>query len=362
MAVEDNGSLFPEIRRVGKLSNEGIFIFNAAEERFVFLNASMSRIFEIDKKLLMDEPHVALRPIPEEDLDYLRLRFSELLSNGSIEDVQLRIKFNNIDKSLSVNAYVASDKLHVIGFVKNVTNSKQYEEYLSNYGARKDALLDMVAQNLSTPLNLSKFTVDLIEKAVREKKYHKLNAHIKLMREVTSESITVIDKFLQEEHLESPMVDPRITRFDLVAKIMIVLEKLKEAHPDKQFRVDADAKQVFVQTDDLKFFQIVHNLLSNAIKFTRPNGVIETIVKTFHSTVQIIVKDDGVGIPRDIQPYIFEKYTRAARPGLKGEISNGIGLYVIKQLTDLLGGEITFESEENAGTKFTLALPRETGG
>lgn len=361
MAFENNGSLFPEIRRVGRLSNEGIFIFRIADRRFVFLNASLSRILEIDKKLLIEEPDIALRTVPEEDRDYLRLRFTEMLNHGSVEDVQVRIRPSNVAKTLSVNGYMASDKLHVIGFVKDISITRQYEEYLVNYGARKDAILDMVAQNLSTPLNLSKFTVDLIEKAVKEQKYHKLNSHIRLMREVTSESITVIDKLLQDEHLASPAVDAKMTRFDLISKILVVLGKLKEAHADKQFKVTTDVKHIFVETDDIKFFQIVHNLLSNAIKFTRSNGVIETIVKTFESSVQIIVKDNGVGIPNELQHFIFEKDTRAARPGLKDEISNGIGLYVVKQLAEMLGGDITFRSKEGEGTEFTLTLPREAG-
>ena len=112
----------------------------------------------------------------------------------------------------------------------------------------------MVSQNLTTPLNLSRFTLDLIEKAVQEKKYNKLDAHIKIMREVTSECIRIIDKFLQEEHLESPNVKAKVNRFDAIAKIRIVSEKLKEANPDKHFRITAESKHVFINADATKFF------------------------------------------------------------------------------------------------------------
>ena len=82
-------------------------------------------------------------------------------------------------------------------------------------------------------------------------------------------------------------------------------------------------------------------------------------VREEKSKVQVIVEDDGVGIPDDIKPYVFDKKTRAARPGLKGEISNGIGLYVVKQLVQQLNGTISFISKENEGTRFTLELPRD---
>lgn len=358
MASENKDSSFQEIKRLGKISNDGVFIFNIAEKRFVFLNRPMVRILEIDKKLLLEESEVVLHAVPVEEMEYLELRFTELLDLGAVEDVQIRLRLSKVQKYLSCSAYVASDKKSIIGFLRDVTTARQHEEYLVNYGARKDALLDMIAQNLSTPLNLSKFTVDLIEKAIKEKKYHKLNAHIRLMREVTSESIKVIDKLLQEEHLASPRLNPKVSRFDIISKIMIVVEKIKETNPDRQYRLDTDVKHLFIETDDLKFFQIIHNLLSNSIKFSKPSGIIQVVVRNHKTKVDIMVKDEGIGIPADLQPFIFEKNTRAARPGLNGEISNGIGLYVVKQLTNMLKGKIHFESEENKGTSFFLELPK----
>ena len=246
----------------------------------------------------------------------------------------------------------------MVGFVKDISKPKEHEEYLINYGARKDTLLDMVSQNLSTPLNLSIFTIDLIEKAVREKKYHKLDAHLSLMRETTSESIQMIDKFLQQEHLESPKIHAKTNRFDVIGKLVIILEKLKEAHPDKQFRLKTEEKHMFINADELKFFQIAHNVLSNSVKFTKKNGVIETTVKGYAKKIDITIKDDGIGIPEELKPFVFEKQSRASRPGLNGEISNGIGLYIVKKLTTMLGGTVTFESKENKGTKFVLEFPR----
>lgn len=356
--MEINDASFREIKRMGELSSSGVFVFHVEKTRFLFINTAIVRILEFEKSLLIDEPEIVLHSIPPHDIDYLKLRFAELLSDGSVEDVQIRIIQNNVEKVLLCNAYLSRDNTAIIGFVKDVTNAKKHEEYLSNFGARKDAILDMVAQNLSTPLNLSKFTVDLIEKALKEKKYHKLNAHVRLMREVTAESIKVIDKFLQEEHLESPNVNVESKRFDIIAKIFIVVEKLKESHPDKQFKFKSEEKHLFIEADDLKFFQVIHNLLSNAIKFTGPNGLIEITIKEPKGKVQIIIKDDGIGIPDDLKPYVFEKHSSAGRPGLRGEISNGIGLFVVKRLTEMMNGRISFESKVDKGTKFTLELPR----
>ena len=254
MAVDDKGVAFDEIKRIGKLSKHGVFIYHIGDKRLLYANDAFVKIVALDRKLVMEEPGMIGHYLPPADMDYLSLRYADILKKGSIEDVQVRFVQNNSEKIFLCNAYLGSNNSNIIGFIKDISRLRQNEDYLINFGARKDAILDMVSQNLTTPLNLSRFTLDLIEKAVQEKKYNKLDAHIKIMREVTSECIRIIDKFLQEEHLESPNVKAKVNRFDAIAKIRIVSEKLKEANPDKHFRITAESKHVFINADATKFF------------------------------------------------------------------------------------------------------------
>jgi two-component system, OmpR family, sensor histidine kinase VicK len=356
--TESKDSVFSDIERIGKLSKDGVFVYHIARDQFTYINRSLVKIIEISKKVLMDDPKLILTFLVGEDQEYVKSKFHELLQNDYLEDAQVRLVQNKVGKVLSFNCYLSADRSGIIGFVRDITKPKEHEDYLINFGAKKDSILDMVSQNLSTPLNLSKFTVDLIDKAVKEKKYDKLNSHIKLMREVTSECIRIIGDFMKEEHLESPGVHTKANRFDLMAKVRIVLDQLKQAAPEKRMKLKTDVNHLFITGDDVKYFQILHNILSNSMKFTKPNGNIEVTVKTYKNKFEIVIKDDGVGIPADLQPFIFEKETRAARPGLKGEPSNGIGLYIVHELTGLLGGSISFESNEKKGTKFTLEFPK----
>jgi len=356
MATEKD-RLFPDIKRIGKVSSDGIFIYDHSAGQFLYVNQSLVNILEINRELLTAEPDLILNAIPRLDHEYLRIRFNELLEKESCEDVQIRIAANKIEKTLLLNAYLAGDSC-VIAFVKDITKAKHHEDYLINFGARKDAILDMVSQNLSAPLNLSNFTIDLIEKAIREGKYYKLDAHIKLMREVTADCIRIIDEFLQEEHLQSPNVQLKVNRFDIVGKTAIVIDKLKVTNREKQFRIKTAFSHMVIAGDDLKYFQVVHNLLSNAIKFTPPNGVIEVALEDKEDSIEVRIKDNGIGIPEELKPFLFERKSRAGRPGLRGEISNGIGLYVVKELVTMMHGEIAVESREKVGTTFTFSLPK----
>jgi two-component system sensor histidine kinase VicK len=358
MALETKNIPLRLVQRIGKLSSDGVFVYDLGRNQLMYLNSSLVRIVEITKKLLIEEPALILKTVIKEDQDYIMMRLSELLEKEILEDIQIRLGQNKHQKIVSCNCYLTADRNYVIGFVKDITKLKEHEDFLIDFGARKDALLDMVSQRLSTPLNLSKFTVDLFQKAVEEKKYDKLNTHIKLMREVTSDCIQFISDFMKEEHMESPDIHPKSNRFDAISKILVVLEKIKQSNTGKKFKFQTPANHLFINGDDVKFFQIIHNVLSNAVKFTKPNGEIETNIKNHKDKIEIVISDNGIGIPEKLQPYIFEKNTRAARPGLKGEKSNGIGLYVCKKLAELMGGRIGFESQENKGSKFVMEFPK----
>jgi len=359
MANTESNNNYETIRAIGDLSGNGIFVYDLHRKKFHFFNRPFAEHLGLRPEQLHDDPSVVIRQLPEADKKYIEERFASLLKVGVVEDMQFNLRLDSRVSTLVCDAYVERERNVVVGLVRETSAGRAHEDYLIDFGARKDALLDMVAQNLSTPLNLSKFTIDLIDRAVKEKKYHKLNAHVKLIREVTSECIRIIDRFLQEEHLESRDVAVKKYRFDVMSKIAVVLERLREPNPDKHFTVKASAESVYINSDALKFFQIIHNVYSNSIKFTRPNGRIDTTVTEKEDIVEITIADDGIGIPDDIKPFIFDRKTRAARPGLKGEISNGIGLYSVSTLIGMLKGKVSFESKENKGTSFTLSFPKD---
>ena len=112
------------------------------------------------------------------------------------------------------------------------------------------------------------------------------------------------------------------------------------------------------ELDKVKFSQIINNLITNSIKFTPENGKITIAIDQDESNLLITHSDTGIGIPKALQPYLFDKSSKKAhRTGLQGEGSNGIGLSIIRDLVEVQGGSIWLESEENKGTTFNLTFP-----
>ncbi len=124
-------------------------------------------------------------------------------------------------------------------------------------------------------------------------------------------------------------------------------------------RVEENAPFIFVKVHTNTFERAINNLLHNALKFTPKNGKVylDWSICPCQRFVDIQVSDTGIGIPDQLQPHVFNKFTKAGRKGIEGEESNGLGLYITKNIVEKHGGTIWFETEEYKGTTFTIKLP-----
>ncbi|NND77851.1 MAG: ATP-binding protein [Flavobacteriales bacterium] len=100
------------------------------------------------------------------------------------------------------------------------------------------------------------------------------------------------------------------------------------------------------------------NLYNNAIKFTSEERRIEICANPMEKHVELIVKDNGVGIPKEILPRIFELDGSGSKPGTNNEKGTGLGLILCKDFIEKNGGEISVKSAENEGSTFKILLPK----
>jgi two-component system, OmpR family, sensor histidine kinase VicK len=341
---------------IGSLTDDGVFIYNLESHELEYVNDSMVRIFDISHQSFKHQTDFFINHIIPEDFGHVNLEFEKLKQQSVVENVEFHVKTHeNGVKIISCNGYVIEKK--IFGFVKDITKVREHEDYITNYGAKKDALLDMVSHNLSGPLNVTQQIIFSMEKTLSNQRNEELDKHLKLVRESTTHCIEIVNDFLEEEHLVSEHIYLKRTRFDILEKINAMLERMRKSYSQKQFLLTTSVSNLYIDNDDVKFMQVVQNLLSNAIKFTKPDGTIEVLVKGTKRKVRIDFKDNGIGIPENLKPVIFEKYTPAGRPGVGGEKSIGMGLYIVRKLVNLMQGRIFYESQEHVGSVFTIEFP-----
>jgi len=127
-----------------------------------------------------------------------------------------------------------------------------------------------------------------------------------------------------------------------------------------KLQLKVSTKQLSIKTDSLIIKEVISNLVSNAIKYTPDQGSVTIRLSSRGQQHALIcVEDTGFGIPKQAQEQIFTKFFRAQNVVRRETSGTGLGLYLVRGLTEQLGGKVWFESEEDKGSRFYLALPRQ---
>lgn len=151
-----------------------------------------------------------------------------------------------------------------------------------------------------------------------------------------------------------PVNLPKLSRQILQARLDS-LPANKILHIKEQY--DAALKPVLFDPNITKI--ILQNLITNAFKYTPSNGKVVIVIKPENDSIIIQVTDSGLGIPKKQQHQIFSRLFRAENIKSKDTDGTGLGLYIVKNITEYVGGHITFTSEENKGSSFTVYLPHD---
>ena len=223
----------------------------------------------------------------------------------------------------------------------------------------KSQFVSTVTHEIRTPLY---GIIGLIELLVLEHKEFKNNQKMKSLNFSANYLLMLINDILQTNKLESRNAIIDYNRFSLdkvFKKVISSLQYLaKQNHNKVVLNIENDFPK-FVYGDKTKFVQIIMNLIANSLKFTT-NGLIEIDVKTVNSTeenidIQIIIRDNGIGIDENEQKLIFNKFIQLNRKQTDYQ-GTGLGLYIVKNLVEILNGKINLESKENIGTAVYLEL------
>ena len=122
------------------------------------------------------------------------------------------------------------------------------------------------------------------------------------------------------------------------------------------FRQQVEANLPSIIGDEERLEELIHNLVGNAIKFSQ-SGTIKFDARRSNGTIRIEVSDQGIGIPKQAMPYLFNRFYRAQSAVDRGIAGTGLGLYMVKQSVEQYNGSITIESQEGEGSKVTVTFP-----
>ena len=233
----------------------------------------------------------------------------------------------------------------------DTTRSVRYQELRKEFVAN-------VSHELRTPLTVIKgFTETLQDGALRdpEKGMRFLATISKHVDQLTN----LVNDLLELSRLEGSPELPRPASLDVSALVRRVTDLLLPAAQKKSqtLRVDAPAHVPRILGNQDYVDRAIANLVDNAIKYTQERGTISVSVGTENGDVFVEVADNGLGIPPDDLPRIFERFYRVDRSRSREMGGTGLGLSIVKHVAQVHGGGIEVTSSPGAGSKFRLHLP-----
>lgn len=222
--------------------------------------------------------------------------------------------------------------------------------------ALKSRFVSMASHEFRTPLSTIMSSADLIDRYTDGSPDEKVGRHLKRIRVKVRELTSMLNDFLSLEKLEQGKVSVNPVEFDLVHLCIDLIEEMRLlCKPGQEIDYEHDGEERNVTLDQQMLTNVISNLLNNAIKYSPENSRIRLRSRIRDGRLAIEVSDEGIGIPLEDQPHLFERFFRAGNATtIQG---TGLGLSIIKRHLDLMRGGITFSSAPGKGTVFNVELP-----
>jgi signal transduction histidine kinase len=221
----------------------------------------------------------------------------------------------------------------------------------------RDEFLGIASHELKNPLTALQGSAQLLQRRLgrradldeRERRMLTLlGAQAKRMR-------LLIDTMLDVSRIDAGRLTIERAPLDLTTLVRRVVEEVAVPHEPGRLACESPDGRITVAGDDLRLEQVFQNLLQNALRYSPDDTLVRVRVARQGGQASVAITDRGSGIPAVALPHLFERYYRA--PNSEGRRSGmGVGLFVVREIVALHGGEVTVESAEGAGSTFTVWL------
>ena len=263
-----------------------------------------------------------------------------------------------VDSRWTVQRDEIGEGFRILEINKDITDQKRLEQERMDETRKKDEFLALLGHELRNPLAAIHTAVQVLSSGDTEPRRARMET---IIRAQTAMMRRLVDDLLELERITHGHIDLKLERVDLAACLQRAVAAMQStvAPRNQELLLRLPPGSVWFMADSTRLDQIVGNLLSNASKYTPPGGRIELSGAQVGPDVIVRCTDNGQGIPLEDQQRIFEPFARGQITQLSfGEASVGLGLALVKQLTELHGGIVSVESAgAGHGSAFTVRLP-----
>jgi PAS domain S-box-containing protein len=365
-------------RQLAENIYEVFWISSVDHAQIIYVSPAYEQIWGRSCENLYEQPSSWLEAIHPEDRDRVEAALKRQIQGDY--DVEYRIvQPDNSIRWIRDRAFPVQDAqgqvYRLAGIAEDITSRKQVEEELYHTLQKerelrelKSRFISMTSHEFRTPLTTIQSSADLLERYRQRFSQEKQLTHLYRIQTAVERMIQMLNDILILGQAEAGKLEFDPTSVDLVQFCRNLVEDLQlaanpknavsEAMLEERIRFTCQCQSLPASIDEKLLRQILSNLLSNAIKYSPSGSTVQFNLTYVNDNAVFQIQDQGIGIPPEDQPHLFNSFHRAKNVGtIQG---TGLGLAIVKQCVDLHGGEISLKSEIGKGTTFTVTLPLNT--
>ena len=245
---------------------------------------------------------------------------------------------------------------------KEMEKNEQLFKKVLSLEQNKNNYFVNLSHELRTPLNVLSSINQLIKEFTKKDNFitpEKLSYYMGIMDRNCSRLLSLINNLIDHTKIENNSYIINKKDEDIVYLVEETVLDMKDYIEEKGLELifDTDVEEKVIRCDKIDIERCIINLVGNAVKFTSEGGLIEVLLQDLDDKVNIIVKDNGIGISEENQKVIFDRFNQVVDESSEQKGGSGLGLTITKQFITLHNGEIYVESEVGVGSEFIIILP-----
>ena len=245
------------------------------------------------------------------------------------------------------------------GVSVDISERMQAEQDLRDADRRKDEFLAMLAHELRNPLAPISAAAQLLKMPSLRPELVRKTSEI-ISRQV-SHMTSLVDDLLDVSRVTRGLIGLERKRLCVMEIVTDAIEQVRPLINSRKqdLSVSLPPERIELTGDQKRLVQVLTNLLNNAAKYTPEGGQLSVAVQTDASTVTISIRDNGIGMTRELLPHVFDLFTQAERTPDRSQGGLGLGLALVRSLVSLHGGKVSADSDgQGCGSVFAVQLPR----
>jgi PAS domain S-box-containing protein len=289
---------------------------------------------------------------PPEWLEMERAKIEEVQQTGTpaLYEKQYIHKNGHLIDVLVGYLLCGEKREQAVAFVLDITERKRLER-------QKDEFIGVASHELRTPVTSLKVFAQLLQKRFLKAGDEQNAALLAKMGVQINKLARLIEDLIDITRIETGQLHLHFVQFDIAPLISEVVEEMQRT-TEQHTLITEHLSPAFVEGDRERVAQVLTNLLSNAIKYSPQADSILIRMSSDDHQVTVSVQDRGMGIPREKQQQIFQRFYRVEGKDIETISGMGLGLYISAEMIKQQGGTIHFESTPGDGSTFCISLPR----